>query len=50
MSKKKEVSGKQQGNYKDMPRFNKLVAEIKAKSTTPKRTETKPPREHNGYE
>ena len=47
---KNEVSSKKQSNHKDMPRFNKLVAEIKAKGTTPKRTETKPPREQSGYE
>jgi hypothetical protein len=33
VSEKKEVSSKKQGKHKDMPRFNKLVAEIKAKST-----------------
>ena len=46
MSKKKEVSGKQQGNHKDMPRFNRLVAEVKARKA-PRRKE---PREHNGYD
>ena len=39
VSEKKEVSGKRQGKYKDMPRFNRLVAEVKAQNTTPKRTD-----------
>lgn len=29
---KKEVRSKRQGNYKDLPRFNKLVDEVRSKN------------------